>query len=241
MENISPSASPAPAPRSVAADRAVAWWTEAWTLFMKAPGIWIVFGLITFLLLAVLNFFIPLLGGLVSALILPVLVGSWMLAARKVEGGGTLELNDLFAAFKDKLSPLVVLGALLLGASVVAVLVASLLGVGAWVGVWAGGGQGVAWSAGLLGMLVVLAFATVVAMVFWYAPPLIVLRGVAPVDAAKASFAACLKNIVPFLIYSVIYLIASVIASLLFGLGWILLVPVLMLTAYTSYKDLFGD
>jgi len=46
---------------------------------------------------------------------------------------------------------------------------------------------------------------------------------------------------VPFLVYGVLYLVAAIVASIPFGLGWILLVPVLMLTMYVSYKDIFGS
>jgi uncharacterized membrane protein len=56
----------------------------------------------------------------------------------------------------------------------------------------------------------------------------------------KASLAACLKNVVPFLVYGVLYIVAAIVASIPFGLGWIVLVPVLMLTVYVSYKDVFG-
>jgi uncharacterized membrane protein len=44
-----------------------------------------------------------------------------------------------------------------------------------------------------------------------------------------------------FLIYGVIYLVAAVIASIPFGLGWIVLVPVLLHTVHVSYKDVFGE
>jgi uncharacterized membrane protein len=43
------------------------------------------------------------------------------------------------------------------------------------------------------------------------------------------------------LLYGLIYVVAAVIASVPFGLGWIVLIPVLMLTVYTSYRDVFGD
>jgi len=80
-----------------------------------------------------------------------------------------------------------------------------------------------------------------VAMVIWFATALVVFRNVAPVEALKASFAASLKNAVPFLAYGVLYLVAAIVASIPFGLGWILLVPVLMLTMYVSYKDVFAS
>jgi hypothetical protein len=66
-----------------------------------------------------------------------------------------------------------------------------------------------------------------------------VFRNVAPLDALKISAAACLKNVVPFCLYGVIYLVAAIVASIAFGLGWIVLVPVVLLTQYVAYKDLF--
>src|SRR5262249_22422661 len=92
-------------PRTVDGGRGITWWSEAWALFMKNPGLWIVFGLILFVVFGVLGV-IPLLGGLAVALLAPVFIGGWLLAARKVDTGGTLEVADLFAGFKDKLQPL---------------------------------------------------------------------------------------------------------------------------------------
>jgi uncharacterized membrane protein len=56
----------------------------------------------------------------------------------------------------------------------------------------------------------------------------------------KASFAANLKNLMAFLLYGVVYLVAAIVASIPFGLGWLLLVPLSLLTVYASYKDVFG-
>ena len=233
-------------PRSVDAGRGVNWWTDAWALFTKNAGMWIVLALVMIVIFIALAF-IPVLGGIATSLLLPVFSAGWLLAARKVEGGGALEVGDLFAGFKDKLTPLLVLGALLLAAGFVLMLVAGLLGFGAMMGGIAGGMHGsaggvmAALGAGMLAVLVALALGVLIAMAIWFAPALVVFRNVAPVEALKASFAACLKNIVPFLLFGVLYLVAAVIASIPFGLGWIVLVPVLMLTAYTSYQDVFGE
>ncbi len=93
---------------------------------------------------------------------------------------------------------------------------------------------------GLFAMLVGFVLFMLVSTALWFAPALVVLRGVAPVDAMRLSFAASMKNIVPFLLWSIIYFIAAMIATIPFGLGWIVLVPVLMLTLYVSYKDVFS-
>jgi uncharacterized membrane protein len=234
-------------PRTVDGGHGVTWWTDAWALFTKNAVMWIVLGLILIIILLVLAF-IPLVGQLASALLLPVFVGSWMLAARKLEDGGTLEVGDLFSAFKgDKMTPLIVVGALFLGMMVVIVLVMGVLGFGGAMGMTAGGmmGSGKGMMAGmgvsLLAVLIGLALFMLVTMALWFAPTLVVLRGVAPVDAMRQSFAASMKNVVPFLLWGLIYIVASIVASIPFGLGWLVLWPVLMLTMYVSYKDVFGS
>lgn len=144
-------------------------------------------------------------------------------------------------------NPLLVLGALLLVGTFVIVLVAEMLGFGAALGMGAGGAQGsaggmmAAMGVGLVALLIALVLGVLVAMAIWFAPALAVLRNIAPVDPLRASFAACLKNVVPFVLYGVIYIVAAIVASIPFGLGWIVLVPLLMLTVYVSYQDVFGQ
>ncbi|WP_280154655.1 BPSS1780 family membrane protein [Piscinibacter sp. XHJ-5] len=237
---------PAGEPRNVEAGRGTGWWTEGWALFTKNAGLWIVLGLILLVVFVVLSF-IPFIGWLATSLLAPVFIGSWMLAARKVEGGGTLEVGDLFLAFKgEQMTQLLVVGALLLAGTFVIALVVGMLGFGAAAGMMAGdhsgsaGGMMAAAGAGMLAFLVMMALGVLVAMAFWFAPALVVFRNVAPVDAMKSSFAACLKNIVPMLVYGVLYILAAIVASIPFGLGWIVLVPLVLLTIYVSYKDIYG-
>lgn len=236
----------APEPRSVDAGRGITWWSDSWALFTKNPGMWIVLALILIVIFVVLHL-IPLLGSLVASLLTPVFAASWLLAARKVETGGVLEAGDLFTGFKEKLTPLLVLGALMLVATIIIVVVVGTLGFGAAMGMIAGGTAGsaggmmAALGAGMLALLAGLTLGALVAMALWFAPALVVFRNVAPVEAIKVSFSASLKNVMPFLLYGVIYIVAAIVASIPFGLGWIVLVPVLLLTAYVSYKDVFGE
>lgn len=237
---------PAGAARTVEAGRGVAWWTEAWALFTRNVGLWIVLAVILFVILVVLSI-IPLLGSLVAALVVPVFLGGWMLAARKVDQGGTLEIGDLFACFQsDRLTPLLIVGALLLAGVLVLGIVLGVLGAGAVFSLFAGGagasgaGMAAALGAGMLALFIGLTFGVLLSMVTWFAPALVVFRNVPPVEAFKASFAACLRNIVPFLIWGLLYVVAAVVASIPFGLGWIVLAPVMLLAVYVSYKDVFG-
>lgn len=236
-------------PRSVDAGRGLEWWARSWALFMKNPGMWVVLGLVALIVFLVLGV-IPLLGTVATSLLLPVFLGHWMLAARKVEGGGTLEINDLFTLFggvghQPTLVSLLVLGGLLAATTIVMSLVLGMFGAGAVIGLLVGGamhsGVGVlaAAGAGLMSLLVLLVVATLVGMAFWFAPALVVFHQAAPLEAVKASFAACLKNIAPFLLYSVIGLAAAIVASIPAGLGWLVLAPLTGLQVYVSTQDVF--
>jgi uncharacterized membrane protein len=91
----------------------------------------------------------------------------------------------------------------------------------------------------LVALLVVLALWVPIAMAFWFAVPLVVFHDVAPTAAIKMSFFACLRNIVPFLVYGIVMLVLLILAALPIGLGLLVMVPVLLTSAYRSYRDIF--
>lgn len=231
--------------RTVATDRGLGWWTDAWALFMRNPVMWVVLGLIFIVAMMAVGM-VPLLGGVVIALVLPALAGGWMLAARKVQEGGALEVGDLFLGFQgERIGPLLVLGALLLAAMVVIGLVAGVLGAGAVFGMMMGGarhstgGMMAGLGAGFAALALGFVLGAIVTMAFWFAPALVVFRKTPPIEALQLSVNATLKNMVPFLVFGLIYIVASIVASIPFGLGWIVLAPVSLLTAFVSYRDVF--
>jgi uncharacterized membrane protein len=233
-------------PRHVPADDGILWWRSAWELFMRAPFMWIVFTVITIAGMFVVSL-VPLLGSLVVAFALPALIGGWMLAARKAEQGGTVEVGDLFSAFKHEgCNDLLVLGGLSLAAGLVlGLLFVAMMGFG----VFTAGtiGATVDRTGGVLAMLgaasgalmLALVGGALISMAFWFSPALVLFQNVSAIDAVKLGFAANLKNIGAFLVCSVVYLLAAVVASLLLGLGWIVLLPVTVLVLYVSYRRVF--
>jgi uncharacterized membrane protein len=232
------------APRTVDGSRGLDWWTESWALFMKNPGMWLVFGVLFLVMMTVLGF-IPVLGFMASSVLTQVIVGGWMLAARKLESGGTLEPADLFSGFKQRLNPLLALGGLALAATVVIVAAGAIFGAGGALGMIAGAGRGnmggmMAGLAGLmLAVAVMLVLGFVAAMIFWFAPALVVFGNVAPLEALKDSWSASLKNIVPSLVYGLLWIVAAVVASIPLMLGWLVLMPLTLLGMYRAYVDIF--
>jgi uncharacterized membrane protein len=235
----------------VPSGRGTAWWSEGWRLFTAAPGVWIAITVI-FVVLMVMITFIPVLGTLATTLLTPVFAGGVLVGCRALDRGGQLTIQHLFASFSDKLGPLIVVGVLyLVGTCIIAVLVfAVLLGsVGmAGLGVLAGGdpleaGFGMLAGLGVGAMLALLIAALVglpLMMAYWYAPALVVFRNDEPLAAMKASFHACIVNVMPMLVYSLVGLVFAIVASIPFLLGWFVLAPVFAASVYASYKDIFG-
>jgi len=152
-----------------------------------------------------------------------------------------LEVGHLFAGFRSRTGPLIGIGALYLGASVVIMLAVGLvMGVGMFTMMGADPQGAVA--AGMtmvLAMLVAMALLVPVVMAIWFAAPLVVFHGHGAVEAMKGSFAGCLKNVLPFLWYSVIFVALAFVASLPLMLGWLVLGPVLAASIYTAYRDIY--
>jgi len=228
--------------RAVGAGQGWTWIAEGFGLFKKAPGIWIALVVILFVILVVLAF-IPLLGAVATFLVVPVFVGGLLLGCRALQGGGELEVAHLFAGFKAHTGNLIVLGALAIAGWIVVMLpVIVIVGAGAFLAALRGDAAGVAALGGsfMLAWLVALALSIPIYMALWFAPALVVLRGMAPIEAIKESFLGCLKNVLPFLVYSIVLMVLGIVAAIPLGLGWLVLGPTLIASVYVSYRDIYG-
>ena len=76
-------------------------------------------------------------------------------------------------------------------------------------------------------------------MAYFFAPVLIAIDGFSALDAMKLSFASCLRNVLPFFVYGVIVALLSLLSTLLLGLGFLVSGPVLILSMYVAYRDIF--
>lgn len=227
--------------RTVAAGRGWDWIAAGYALFRKQPGIWILAAVVLGVIFIVISM-IPLLGTLANALLFPIFGGGLMLGCRNLEQGGKLEIDDLFAGFKQKTGDLVMIGAFnLLGWVVIAFAVFVVVGGGVFMGMMRGGdaGAGISIASMLLAMLLVAGLSLPLYMATWFAPALIVLGDAAPGAALKASFFACLRNWLPFLVYGIVLLLLCVLAAIPAGLGFLVLMPVVIASVYTAYRDIF--
>jgi len=237
-------------PRAVDVGRGAAWWSEGWRLFTPAVGPWILIVVIGFALNLILAF-IPILGGIASQLLFPILAGGLMLGCRAIDRGEPLTISHLFAGFGPRAGSLLIVAVIYIAASIAILLfVVALLfvffGAAMLSQLWTtpdsisdGAVLGGVVLAVLVGVLLFLLFYLPLIMAVWFAPALIVLQGAEPWAAMKLSFIGCLRNILPFLIYGVVGIALAIVATIPLLLGWLVLGPVTVASVYASYCDIF--
>ena len=227
--------------RTVGAGRGWDWIASGWALFKKQPGLWIL-ATVMLGILFVLVSLIPILGSLANALLLPLISAGLMLGCAAQDRGGEFEMAHLAAGFKQKTGDLVMIGVCnLVGWLIIALAVMAVIGGGVFMAVLRGGatGAGISLVSMLLAMLIAAGLSVPLYMATWFAPALIMLNGLAPIAALKASFGACLRNWLPFLVYGIVMLVLGLACMITLGLAYLVLIPVIVASVYTAYRDIF--
>lgn len=223
------------------------WIAQGWTLFAKAPLMWVISMVILFVVMIAVNL-VPLLGALAFQVLQSVFVGGLVVACRSLETGGDFDLEHLLAGFRKRFVPLAIVGVLLLVGWIVIMLVFGLfVGFSVVGALMTGDPEAVMASLMasmgviLLGTLVMLALMVPLMMAYWFAPALVMMHDMKPLHAMKASFFACLRNFVPFLVYGLVMFIAAIVAVIPFGLGMLAWVPVAITSTYVAYRRIFTE
>lgn len=232
---------PAAAPtsiRSVGAGQGINWISEGFKLVFKSPGTWV---LITIGLL-VMSIIVGAIGsdsfGSALSMGVTTYIGGLLMrscqAAEQGEDmfkhiGETAKSNSLIilslfatAMYFGMMMAIYSLG---FGAAMMAIFVDPMLALQ---------------SLGV-GALGILAIYILISMAVMFSPALVVLDGAAPVEALKLSFTACLKNILPFLLFILLMLPVMLIAAIPLGLGLLIAIPAYICAAYFAYKDIFKN
>ncbi len=230
--------------KNVSAARGAEWFTCGWNLFKQDFGTWFIMFLLFIGIAIVLNF-IPFIGTLALSVITPALIAGFMFSASQIDQGNDIEIAHLFQGFKDKsrMNNLLTLGGLYLVAQILlAIILFALVGSNAMMSTGETGDidpQTMMTGSMMISMLLVLLVALIIAMAFIYATPLVMLDNMKPVAAVKASFSACLQNILPLLVFGIVYILLAIIAAIPLFLGFLILLPVSILAMYCSYKSIF--
>lgn len=268
----------APEPVIVPAGRGAAWLREGLDMVASAPAAWAGITAL-FMLMGLVLAIIPF-AGMLWSVVVPILVGGLMLGCHAMRHGQPLEIRHLFNGFEaPRVQPLALVGALTLAASLVVMLPVMLLVVfGTLFSAFTIGATNasapslvVSIVAGLFVVAVALAGGLALSLAMWFAPALVVLRGMAALDALTLSLRAGWRNVGAFLVYGLVTLglglvaAAPLVASILLaaarggehagalvvvlvgGTGLFLflcvliLLPVMWSAMYVSYADVFED
>lgn len=235
---------------SLSASRGTSWIGEGWKLFVAAPGLWIV-ALLIWLGIQILLGFVPVLGSLASLLLGPSFVVGLLAFAHGISSNGNANLGDLFAGFKDRLGALIVLSLLNFALMLAVVAIGAVLFI-VMIGTAALPHEGTpdqmmsAVLAGgilkfLLLFLIVFAMLALVFTAYMYAPALVFYVNLPAGEAMKESFAACWRNWQPLLVMGLIFIPLLFVGALTFGLGLLVVFPLLFAANYASFKDMFGE
>ena len=232
-------------PRGVGAGQGAAWFSEGWRLFKKAPVMLTVLALLMMILFGAVSA-LPLIG-IVALLFWPHLNAGFYLACRHARNNEPVAFGDLFEPFKN-MGSLLVLGALYLAVSIVLGIIAFVVVLGALGAGDYSDPESIGLGMIIAGLLLIGASVPVM-MAFLYAPLLAHQHGLTAMDAIKKSFQACLRNIVPFLVLGLIWLVALillVVVALIPVLGMLLALvagliafPLMFGNIYVSYEDIF--
>jgi hypothetical protein len=223
------------------ASRGAAWLAEAFNLFRRAPLAWI--GLcagwlaITFGLILM-----PFIGGVLANFLQPVFFASFAITAYRQAAGERVVMGDLFSAFKRNMRPLVNLGALLLLAEIAIFALMAVMGLPMAASdersftfvEYAEALKGKEWilSAGFL-------LTVLVKGALWFAPPLIAFHGMSTVQAIRWSVFAAISNLGAMIVYGALLLALFVFALIPWGLGLIVVIPMMVVSSYVGYREVF--
>ena len=188
---------------------------------------------------------VPIIGGIAANVLQPVFFASFALAARKQEQGGAVEMSDLFSGFRRPLMPLANLGAILLLAELAIFALLALLGLP---GLSAGAEgtvsiadfarelQGKEWI-----LLVGLVLTAIVKGGLWFAPAVLAFHEMTTAHAVRWSLYAALSNLGAMALYGLALTIAMAAAILPWGLGLLIVIPVMVASTYSGYREVFAE
>lgn len=228
----------------------IAWYLQGWRLFTRQPML--LLGMFYAFLASLMALsLIPMLGGLASTLLAPVLGAGLYQALDAIARGQEARFEFLFSGFRERLQPLMLLGLILLGLEIVISLMLLMTPAADLFTQLATTGKinpaqalpPMLWATPFLVLL------AVVLMAYQFALPLVALHGLEPVAALKLSLLGGFANWRALLVFGMVYLgiglllalIGTVSAWLLLAgmLLFLFLMPMLTCATYAAYRDIF--
>lgn len=231
-------------PRRVPARAGFDWVTGAFRLFLKNPLMLAAAAAIFLGMLLILHF-VPYAGAGLAEIVSPMIAAGFMRAFRSIDEGTEPELPQLAAGFRSHALPLAMIGAIYLAILIAIIMLMKLLGVDypAMLQALQDGVAPAQLALQLQGketlLLLGLALAIPAVAATWYAPALVLFGNAGPLQAMGLSLKACAKNWQALLLNGVA-LIPVLLLILIPVLGMLVMLPIMLGTAYLGYQAMFA-
>lgn len=240
--------------RTVDASHGWRWIAEGALLFRRNPAQWVLLIAILFIGSRVL-LAIPLIG-IVAVLVAPNFLAGLAHGAQALERGKPLRLGYLASGFLKNAAPLIAIGGVSLIGQLVMLMVMMRFGGEAFGEISKTMVAGAATAQTMdamraaaprvtMALFVGFGVSLPLIMAVWFAPLLVFFDNAKPLPALMMSLWACLKNVLPMMVYATVVLVPLVVMTPISlglrqpDLGLWLLAPILIPSLYTSYKDIF--
>jgi hypothetical protein len=233
--------------RQVTAKQGWHWLVEGFAMFRKSPVIWIALFFVYFLIGMLLSQ-VKIIGPIVLNLLAPVFAAGFMFGCRALDQEDDLEINHLFAGFKQHTAQLISVGGMYLAGIIIIV---GIMFAGSdntvMQAIFSGEKLAQQQAAAALGSgflitaLLGLTLMSLLMMAYWFAPVLVAFHEMSALDAFKLSFRACWHNILPFMVYILISMVLLLLAAIPLGMGLLVMIPTMTASLYVSYKDIFDS
>jgi hypothetical protein len=227
--------------RAVAPGRGAGWIGDAWQILKARPGMWAAALILLFIAYMVLSM-IPFVN-IFMQLLVPFAYAGIATAADQQRRTGTFELGALMAGFNKQPGSLLAVGGMVFLAGIVLLIVLALfIGGEVFRMILAGGKPDPSMILnGRFGLAFLFGFALMLPVGFatYLAPQLIVLHDQPALTAMKMSLIGCLKNILPGIVFLICSMLLVVVSMIPLFLGLLISIPILVITNYTVYRDIF--
>jgi uncharacterized membrane protein len=226
-------------PKACKTKDVISWLREGKMHFKRYPGAWVTCILIWFVF-SLLMSVIPIVGQLAGGLLNYVFIAGLMLGCYESGTGKPFTSQYMFAGFKHNLPKLVGLGLvsmvissaimwITLGDTYIAMLSENMEALPADLDI-----NHLAIS-GLIATLLLIPLM----MALWFAPVLIIRHDLSVFAALRLSFVACFLNTLPFFWYGLILLPMFLFGMFTLGLGFLVVLPVMLASINASYVQIF--
>ncbi len=232
-------------PRSLPAGAGWDWYKASWRLFKAQPLMWWLCLLLVAGVFVVLGL-IPLLN-LLASLLFPMMAVGFANCAATVRQGRRFDIGQLFAGFSQQRNALLMLGAIYLGAYFALVLLAGLiLGGSGFFQLMTGTSDPDATAtllggAGAIVVLVVSLLSMLIYAVVVFASYIVFEFGKPVGEALRMGLSGLLSNVPASIVAAIVGFFLCIAATIPMGLGWLVLMPMMVLMPWVVYRDVFVE